>query len=149
MEITNCAFQNIHRKKEAYPGKIELPENKVKQLRNNILLERVKRDLGVWNKEKMKLSINPVLQFREQNNVPILCGEFGCIAKADPKTRKNWIEDFMSILKENKISFTYWTYKNMDFGLYDFTEKYHNNQNYQNEHRLDEITLNALQNAIF
>ena len=141
--------RNIHRRKEDYPGNIEIPPDKVKELKVNLSLERFKNEIGFWDKEKMESSLEPVLEFREKNNVPIFCGEFGCIAKADPVTRKNWIEDLMSIFKENKISYTYWNYKNMDFGLFDFTEKYANNSNYLNEQRLDTITLKALQNAIF
>jgi len=142
-------LRNIHRKIEKYPGYYELSADKFKQLKDHALLERVKNELGKWDKERMESSLEPILEFRDKYNVPILCGEFGCIAKADLITRKNWIEDLMSILKKNKISYTYWTYKNMDFGIYDFTEKYQDNPNYQNEQRIDEMTLNVLKNAIF
>ncbi|MBY9006834.1 MAG: glycoside hydrolase family 5 protein [Candidatus Lokiarchaeota archaeon] len=142
--------KNIHRKKEFYPGKIELPSEKYNKLGDNFYLKRFKEELGYhWDIEKMKSTIQPVIDFKEKNNVPILCGEFGVVAKASPIVRKNWIEDLMFIFKENKISYTYWTYKNMDFGLFDFTEKYDNNPNYQNEKRLDEPTLKALQEGAF
>ncbi|MBN1214873.1 MAG: glycoside hydrolase family 5 protein [Candidatus Lokiarchaeota archaeon] len=143
-------IKDIHRKKEYYPGKIEIPPDKYNMLGDNFYLQRFKEEHGYyWDKEKMLSTIQPVLDFREKYDVPIFCGEFGIIAKADPEVRKNWIEDLMAIMRENKISYTYWTYKNMDFGLFDFTEKYKNNQNYQNERRLDEITLKAIQNGTF
>jgi hypothetical protein len=88
--------------------------------------------------------MTPVLAFKEKFNVPILCGEFGCIAKADPQTRVNWTNDVVSLFKKHGISYTYWSYKNMDFGLYDFTEKYADNPNYANEERLDRGILSAL-----
>jgi len=103
---------------------------------------------GEWNKEALERTIAPVLAFKEKYNVPILCGEFGCIAKADPETRINWINDLISLFKKHRISYTYWTYKNMDFGIYDFTEKYADNPNYTNEERLDRGTLSALQKGI-
>jgi hypothetical protein len=54
----------------------------------------------------------------------------------------------MTIFKKHGISFTYWTYKNMDFGINDFTEKYKGNPNYENPGRFDESTLKELRNGI-
>ncbi|MFX1535251.1 MAG: glycoside hydrolase family 5 protein [Promethearchaeota archaeon] len=101
-----------------------------------------------WNKEELEKLITPVLAFRDKYDVPILCGEFGCIVKADPETRKNWTNDVISILKKHRISYTYWNYKNKDFGLFDFTEKYADNPNYVNDKRLDKNILEALQKGI-
>jgi hypothetical protein len=36
----------------------------------------------------------------------------------------------------------------MDFGIYDFTEEYKNNENYDVEDRLDSDTLKILQSGI-
>jgi hypothetical protein len=50
-------------------------------------------------------------------------------------------------MKKQKISYSYWSYKNMDFGVIDHTELYKDNPNYDNG-RLDGNTLKALQNGI-
>jgi len=103
---------------------------------------------GNWNKSKIEDHIKPVIEFKKKHNVPILCGEFGCNVKADPVTRQNWLRDLITVLKENELSYTYWTYKNMDFGICDFTGKYAGNKNYSRQSHLDKETLEILQQGI-
>ncbi len=143
-------YNNIYRKYVTYPGRPEgLSGAKEKAIKSNPQLVSFLEWQNIeWNISELEKRIVPVLAFRDKYKVPILCGEFGCNVKADQKTRKNWINDVISILKRHKISYTYWSYKNMDFGLYDFTKKYANNPNYSNKERLDTKTLKALQSGI-
>ena len=126
----------------------------IKTLKENIVGEeplfsiQLENEEQKWNKNTLEAVMKNVLDFKNKYSVPILCGEFGCIVKARPETRKKWISDLMSIFKKHKISYTYWSYKNMDFGLYDFTELYKDNPNY-NKERIDINTLEALQKGIF
>ena len=83
--------------------------------------------------------------FKQKYDVPILCGGFGCIASADPQVRTNWTHYVVSLFKQHGISYTYWNYKNLDFGLSHFTQKNAGNPNYANAERLDEGVLAALQ----
>jgi aryl-phospho-beta-D-glucosidase BglC (GH1 family) len=139
-------FYDLYRKHEKYPGKIE----GLKDLKDRVAQKDkefagfLDYQEGEWNKEALERAMTPVLAFKEKFNVPILCGEFGCVAKADPQTRVNWTNDVVSLFKKHGISYTYWSYKNMDFGLYDFTEKYADNPNYANEERLDRGILSSL-----
>lgn len=143
-------YNNVYRKYVKYPGRPEGLTN-VKEEVSKVspqfasFFERQDRD---WNKLELEKIISPVLAFREKYKVPILCGEFGCVVKADQETRKNWINDLISIFHKYRISYTYWSYKNMDFGIYDFTKKYADNPNYSKEERLDKETLKALQRGI-
>ena len=66
---------------------------------------------------------------------------------AEPETRKNWLNDFITLMKKHKVSYSYWSYKNMDFGIVDYTQQYKDNPNYDAQ-RLDKNTLKALQNGI-
>ena len=89
-------------------------------------------------------------QFWHSSNntdAPILCGSFGCITSADPQVITNWTNDVVSLFKQYGISYTYWNYKNLDFGLDYFTQKYPGNPNYANAERLDEGILAALQSG--
>ena len=88
------------------------------------------------------------LDFKEKHNVPIFCGEFGCVVHGSPETRQNWTNDIIALFKKHKISYTYWNYKNLDFGIYDYTEVYASNKNYSEKERLDEGVLKALQSGI-
>jgi endoglucanase len=138
-----------------YPGKPKRIEEGLKKIKEmgkekdiefaSLFLKEKSRE---YNRDEMLKKMKPVLDFKEKHNVPVLCGEFGCIVKADPETRKNWTQDMVSIFKEKRISYTYWNYKNLDFGLYDFTEKYAGNPNYNNSERLDRNILKVLQSGI-
>ncbi|MFX1283521.1 MAG: glycoside hydrolase family 5 protein [Promethearchaeota archaeon] len=143
-------YNNIYRKYLKYPGRPEgltSVKEEVAKISPQFALFFERQDIE-WNKSELEKAITPVLAFKKKHNVPILCGEFGCVAKADPETRKNWLTDVISIFQKHQISYTYWSYKNMDFGIYDFTEKYQNNPNYSKEERLDNATLSALQAGI-
>ncbi len=141
---------DIYRKYVKYPGKPEGLHDLIKKVEEvdgdfATFLKNQDRDYNAVGMEKV---MEPVLRFMEKHGVPVLCGEFGCIAKADPQTRKNWTRDIMGILKKYGISFTYWNYKDKDFGLVDHTDKYKDNPNYANPEREDTGVLKALQDGM-
>lgn len=141
---------NIYRKLVEYPGKPQGMDGigeRVKQKEKDFTVF-FKNQNKYWDKAELVKMTDKVLAFKRKHKVPVLCGEFGCVAHGSPATRKNWTEDFISILKKNKISYTYWTYKNMDFGIWDYTKKYAKNANYQNKQRQDKPILKALQSGI-
>jgi len=141
----------FYKEKVDYPGKPLNYSESITQMvdKKNKYFVRFLDDIDkFWDKNEMSKLIEPVLEFRDKYNVPVLCGEFGCIVKADKDVRRRWLKDVIDIFKENKISYTYWTYKNMDFGIYDYTEQYKNNENYDPINRLDSETLKILQSGI-
>ncbi len=144
-------FYQYYREKVDYPGKPDNYSESITQMvgeKNKYFVNFLEDINKFWDKNEMSKLIEPVLEFREKHKVPILCGEFGCIVRANKSVRRRWLKDVIDIFKENKISYTYWTYKNMDFGIYDFTEEYKNNQNYDKNNRLDLDTLKILQSGI-
>lgn len=58
-------------------------------------------------------------QFMQQKQESLYCGEFGVIDRAPMQTRINWTRDLIDILKDLRIGYAYWSYKQMDFGLVD------------------------------
>ena len=144
-------FYRYYKQKVDYPGKPGNYSESITSMveKDNKYFVNFLRDIDkIWNKDEMLKLIEPVLQFRDKHNVPVLCGEFGCIIRADKAVRRRWLKDIIEIFKENKISYTYWTYKNMDFGIYDFTEEYKDNENYGIKDRIDSDTLKILQSGI-
>ncbi|MFX0206425.1 MAG: glycoside hydrolase family 5 protein, partial [Candidatus Hodarchaeota archaeon] len=86
-------YDNIYTKYVKYPGRPEGLANvkeEVARISPQFALFFERQDIE-WNKSELEKTITPVLAFKEKYNVPILCGEFGCVAKADPETRKNWL----------------------------------------------------------
>lgn len=147
---TPFVVYDIYRKYVRYPGRPENIENAKEKLERKdekfaAFLDGQDKD---WNIMELEKLLTPVFDFREKYDVPVFCGEFGCIVVADPQTRKNWTSDMMLIFKKHGISWTYWSYKNMDFGIIDLTENYKSNPNYSTE-RVDSNILEVLKNGIF
>jgi endoglucanase len=149
-EWTGFYRHNIYRKLAPYPGRpagLDGIGDKVRQTERDFTVFFKDQD-KYWDKKELASLVELVLKFRNKHRVPVLCGEFGCVAHGSPETRKNWTEDFIEVLRKNRISYAYWTYKNMDFGIWDYTEKYKDNPNYRNKERQDKPILKALQSGI-
>ena len=55
----------------------------------------------------------------EERNVPLYCGEYGVIDRADPVQILAWYKDINSVFKKFSIGRAAWNYKEKDFGLSD------------------------------
>jgi endoglucanase len=145
------AFVNrdIYRKRVAYPGRPDGIAEAAETIAaaDAHLSESLRGQDQLWNAAALERCVEPVLAFQRKHQVPIYCGEFGCVVLADPETRKNWTTDVVRILAKHEISFAYWSYKNMGFGLVDDTERHKDNPNY-GRGRLDQGILSALQGGI-
>ncbi len=141
---------NLYRKITDYPGDINVsPEffKKIEQaepMYSKFFKHGINRH---WDKDALEEMLKPVLEFKNKYNVPMLCGEFGVYVEAEVQTRTNWLKDLILLFKKHEISYTYWTYKNMDFGIVDYTEQFAKNPNYSEDKRLDENTLKDLQSG--
>lgn len=94
---------------------------------------------GLWNKQKMHASMQHVFDFREKYHVQVACNEFGVyMAGPDRQSQMNWMQAVLEIFKENEIGWTYWTYKNLDFGLISKGEQlFEHHPPYDNPQRTD------------
>ncbi len=52
-------------------------------------------------------------------DVPLYCGEYGVIDRADTKSTLNWIKDINDTFNHYGIGRAIWSYKKMDFGIID------------------------------
>lgn len=111
---------------------------------------RLDAEKGVWNKDRITKCIEPVLKFRDKYKLPVACNEFGVFHQAPRESQLRWISDFLSILKEFGIGYTYWNYKNLDFGLVSIGEQLHQHlPQFDNEERLDRGLLELLSVGTF
>ncbi len=53
----------------------------------------------------------------EKYNVPLYCGEYGVIDRADLSSTLNWYKDINAALEKYNIARAAWCYREMDFGL--------------------------------
>ncbi len=113
----------------AYPGTYPVVEEK-----SNLTIES-----GTWNKQRMYETMRHVFEFRERYQANVACNEFGVyMAGPDRLSQMNWIKDILELFKENEVGWTYWTYKNLDFGLISKGEQlFEHHPPYDNPQRTD------------
>ncbi|MBN2738849.1 MAG: glycoside hydrolase family 5 protein [Spirochaetales bacterium] len=119
-----------------YPGEYQLGDLKDRRLESEI---------GYWDKARLLQSIEPVIRFRDKYKVAVACNEFGVFHQAPRESQLRWLNDFLSILKEHEIAYSYWNYKNLDFGVISFGEQLHQDlAQFKNSDRLDKEVLEVL-----
>lgn len=74
-----------------------------------------------FDKEYLRSSILPYVQFSKKHNVPLYLGEFGVISEGFENGRNGigWVRDMISLCEKYDIGFNYHTYNESAFGLYD------------------------------
>ena len=78
----------------------------------------------VWNKQKLLSMLEPAIKRAKELNLPLYCGEFGCLPHVERADRLKYYEDIVSVFEENNIGWCNWEYKG-DFGIltFDFDRK--------------------------
>lgn len=120
-----------------YPGDYVIPADTV---------DRHPLDPGRWDRDRMERELSQVFAFRERHSARVVCNEFGVyVGGADRASQLRWMEDFLSLLEAHDIGFSYWNYKNLDFGLISEEEpRFVAYPQYQNDERLDAELLAVL-----
>jgi len=100
---------------------------------------------GVWNRDRLAKEFAPVNEFRKKYKAKVICNEFGVYTPVELQSQLRWYDDLLSILKEMDIGFSYWNYKNLDFGIISIGEKLHENlPQYDNNERINHQVLDVL-----
>ena len=78
--------------------------------------------------------------------MPVACNEFGVYAPAPLADRLRYLDDLVGLFREADVGWSYWNYKNLDFGLISQDEALHAAlPQYANPERIDHATLGILQ----
>ncbi|MCL2800716.1 MAG: glycoside hydrolase family 5 protein [Treponema sp.] len=100
---------------------------------------------GKWDRDRFLKEFEPVSEFSKKYNAPVICNEFGVYTPVELNAQLRWYEDLLSVLKEINIGFSYWNYKNLDFGIISIGESLHENLvQYQNKERINNPVLDVL-----
>jgi aryl-phospho-beta-D-glucosidase BglC (GH1 family) len=100
---------------------------------------------GKWDRERLVKEFEPVNAFGKKYKAPIICDEFGVYTPVELQSQLRWYDDLLSVLKEMDIGFSYWNYKNLDFGIISTGEKLHENlPQYNNPQRINNPVLEVL-----
>ena len=100
---------------------------------------------GAWDRGRIVREFETVNAFRKKYGAPVICNEFGVYTPVELRAQLRWYDDLLSVLKEMEIGFSYWNYKNLDFGIISTGEKLHENlPQYDNPERLNNPVLDVL-----
>ncbi len=93
----------------AWPGDYVLPPDAD---------HRLPLESGRWDRDRLAQCLEPVVAFRERYGLRVSCDEFG-VYKAGPARvhQLAWIRDLLGLFTQHGIGWTYWNYRNLDFGL--------------------------------
>lgn len=106
---------------------------------------RLDVEFGKWDKARLQASIQNALDFRAKYDLPVACNEFGVYVQVPRQYQMAWMRDFMDILRDADVGYSYWNYKNLDFGLVSKGESLHNSlPQYNNPDRLDNELMDLL-----
>lgn len=71
----------------------------------------------VIGEEYFENLIMEAITVAEERNVPLYCGEFGVIDRADRAEAEKWYKLFYQVMDKYEIASAIWTYRAMDFGI--------------------------------
>jgi aryl-phospho-beta-D-glucosidase BglC (GH1 family) len=127
----------VFRQSFQYPGNYEFENEE-----GNLPLET-----GTWNKNRMCDTWQHVIRFREKHGARVACNEWGVyMGGPDRQSQMAWTRDCLELFAENQIGWTYWNYKNLDFGIISQGEQlFANHPPYSNPERTDYDLLTLLQ----
>ncbi|MDR2728847.1 MAG: glycoside hydrolase family 5 protein [Chitinispirillales bacterium] len=100
---------------------------------------------GRWDRDRFVQELEPVNSFIKKYNTAIICNEFGVYTPIELNAQLQWYNDLLSVLQEMEIGFSYWNYKNLDFGIISTGEKLHEKlPQYNNPERINNPVLEVL-----
>ncbi|MCR5432749.1 MAG: glycoside hydrolase family 5 protein [Lachnospiraceae bacterium] len=76
-------------------------------------------DNPIFGKEYFTSSFSSAVTLAEKLDVPLYCGEYGCIKYCDPADQLYWFKAIHEAFEELDIGRAAWTYKEYHFGIID------------------------------
>jgi aryl-phospho-beta-D-glucosidase BglC (GH1 family) len=104
-------------------------------------------DAGFWDRGRLERFLGPVFAFRERYSARVACNEFGVyMGGPDRVSRNAWMRDILGLFNEHDVGWSYWNYKNLDFGIVSVGERlFEKAPNYDDPERVDRELLGILQ----
>ncbi len=103
----------------AYPGTTADYAEKQHSLNLNVADLITDAETETVGTEFFDALFSKAAEIAEERNVPLYCGEYGVIDRADKKSAIEWYKAINASFKKYGISRAAWCYKQMDFGLVD------------------------------
>ncbi|MEJ7586160.1 MAG: glycoside hydrolase family 5 protein [Ferruginibacter sp.] len=97
-----------------YPG-IIVKEEEIKNLPDTVR-KAVLRNKNFYTKEIIAEHFAKPIAMSKEYNLPLYCGEWGCLATVPDEARFQWFRDVKSVLEQHGIGWATWDYKG-GFGI--------------------------------
>jgi len=97
-----------------YPGQIVAPRD-IEELPADIA-GIIKRNNGLYNREILEKLFEKPLATAKKYDLPLYCGEWGCLSTVPRKARLQWYSDIRHNLEKHNIAWANWDYKG-GFGI--------------------------------
>lgn len=93
-----------------YPGKL-IADDDLQQLPDNLKQRFAYWNKEVYNKGVIESHFKQVLEVAKRYNLPVYCGEFGCINQTPQADKERWYTDVVSLFDQYGIARANWDYK--------------------------------------
>jgi endoglucanase len=104
----------------AYRGPVGYPGKTVKDEDLSGVEEKLAKQIRgqsrEWNREKIAEKMNKAVEVAKRYQLPLYCGEWGCLKGVPRDARLQWYRDMISVLSQEGIGWATWDYKG-GFGL--------------------------------
>ena len=100
-----------------YPGTVNEYREKARAIFDNIYDNEFDYTGDIIDESFFERLFSIAVDVSVKYDVPLYCGEYGVIDKADAESAVRWFADIHSALEKFDISRAIWCYKEMDFGL--------------------------------
>lgn len=67
--------------------------------------------MGTYNKAVLASMVEKAMAQAKKFGLQLHCGEFGCYSKTPRADKVNWLQDMISIFRDNNIAYSFWDYK--------------------------------------
>ena len=98
-------------------GDIVEVEGMVRALNNSgqivLGLDYLTERRAYWNSDSLRKRISTAINWGNSNNVPMYVGEFGSLPGAGIRSRSNLIFDWVLLMNEENLHWSYWTYRSL------------------------------------
>ena len=92
------------------PGQHFVAQELIKIIINHVA------ELREFNKEVIEKHFKEVVDFARLHQLPLYCGEFGCIAATPKADKERWYQDMIELFDKYEIARANWDYKG-GFGI--------------------------------
>lgn len=100
-----------------YFSEIKDKTNKYLPVQHDEIFEGI--TINKFDKKFFEIVFSEAIQVAKDRNVPLYCGEYGVIDRADVTSTLKWYADINSVFEKYNIGRAAWNYKGKDFGITD------------------------------